>query len=101
MADTYWVSFMIADNATYAKRYAALVAAVHRVTAVKHWEQTTSFIVFASDLTTAQLTTEVAQVIDRQRDTVLLGKFGYQTLVVIGTNYDDDIYELVPFAKKA
>jgi hypothetical protein len=54
MADTFWLSFRLADSgkwaATYDERYKDLVAEIEAASgANKWWYETSSFFLFASD----------------------------------------------------
>ncbi len=97
---TYFVSFCIEDDSSYQTRYDGLVGLIGLLTETTRWEQTTSFILFDSSLSIDAISKEIKAVIRPSTDTVVLGKPAFQAMRVIGLNNDEDIYKLVPFAKK-
>lgn len=105
MADTYWLSFRLNDSGqwadTYDHRYDALIDVIKTSCNGKWWFETSSFFLFASTRTADQLVSSIKMAIAESVDLVVLGKTDYKTGRVIGNCKDKDIYELVPFMKKA
>lgn len=95
----YWVSFRIEDNGNYDERYWAVQVAVDTAAKSRKWEDTTSFAIFDSDMTTDEIAQLFQKVINTRRDLVVLGNFNTKVCRVIGKCNDDDIFSLVPFAK--
>lgn len=101
MADTYWLSFRIHEDAGYSDAYEALIASVKKhVTNGKWWFETTSFYVFGSTSTIDAIAASVKAGIRPDRDLVVIGKPDYKTGRVIGKCEDQDIFSLIPFMKK-
>jgi len=98
---TYYVSFTIADDAGYSGRYEALMELLRGYDNTIWWTETTSFVLFRSDKTAAQIAADIKAEINTSKDIVVIGATHYKTMLVLGANGDDDIYNLVDFAKKA
>lgn len=96
---TYWLSFRLENDATYALRYDALVETIRQQT-TKWWPETTAFFVFESGRTIDQIAESVAEVIDERCDVVLCGMTDFKSARLIGNNQDNDIFDLIPFIKK-
>lgn len=99
MANTVWISFRLKDNGTYSERYNDLHNAIMSV-ADKWWVETSSYYIIETNYSAAQIAATVKENIAPSVDLALVGRFHYKTLYVIGANEDNDIYDLVDFAKK-
>lgn len=97
---TYWLSFRIADDATYEDRYNALVASVNTAS-TKWWVETTAFLVFSSEMSIDDLSARIKRTINPAKDIVLIGMPDFKSARIIGAYQDPDIFELMPFTKKA
>jgi hypothetical protein len=100
MAATYWLSFRIADDATYEDRYNALVGSINSVSS-KWWVDTTAFFVFRSETNIDDLATRIKSTINPTKDIVLIGMPDFKSARIIGAYQDPDIFDLMPFTKKA
>lgn len=98
---TYWLSFRIGDDDSYAKRYDDLVEAIRLITNQHWWLETTSFIVFESDHSIDDLVSTVKGLIDEEIDLVLIGMPNFKSARLIGSSSDDTIKKLMPFLKTA
>lgn len=96
----YWLTFRIADDANYAKRYAAVVDAVHDM-ARTWWVESTSFFVFLSALDIDSVATTVKRAMNPAKDLALLGMPEFMDARAIGAIQDQDLFKLLPFTKKA
>lgn len=97
---TYWVSFRIAKTGDYQSRYDALHESVQEVIHPgQWWMETTSFYIFESAKGADGIATHLKSAINPTHDLVLLGSMDKKICRVIGKNPDDDIYEIVDFAK--
>ncbi|SFL38719.1 hypothetical protein SAMN04488004_11679 [Loktanella salsilacus] len=101
MADTYFISFVIREDATYSERYEGLMEDLRALSPTIWWSETTSFIILQSDLSIDYIVGIVEQHIDAKKDIAVIGKTEYKTMRVCGAYEDEDIFNLVPFAKKA
>jgi len=98
---TYWITFRIHQNLTYDTRYAALVKAVEEHLATKCWSEPTSFWLFDSNSSAAEIAASCKAVIDPKVDQVVIGSPMTKTMIVVGKV--DDIKKLqsiVDFAKQ-
>lgn len=101
MADVYWLSFRIKDDAGYADTYQALIDALKgAINTGSWWFETTSFYVFKSEHSIGDLANIIKKSIRVDRDLVVLGKSEFKAGRVIGLCEDQDIFTLVPFMKK-
>lgn len=98
---TYYVSFTIADDPDYSRRYEALMGLLRGYDVTCWWAETTSFVLIRTDKTAAQIADDIEAAIDTSKDIALIGCTHYKTLLVVGASDDDDIFKLVDFAKKA
>ena len=96
---TYWITFRLAENATYTRRYDELVNAV-RLLSTKWWVDATSFIVFASNETIDSVAETVQNAINLKTDIAVVGMPDYKSARLIGETDDEDIFALIPFIKK-
>lgn len=101
MADTYFVSFVIASDPTYTERYDGLMKALRALSPTVWWSETTSFILLASDQPIDYIAGIVKHHINTRKDIAVIGKTDYKTMRICGAYEDEDIFKLVPFAKKA
>lgn len=101
MAGTYYVSFTIESDSTYDARYEKLIDTVREHTDGTYWDVTTSYILFESSSETSAIVRDLKGAITPSKDVVVLAMPEYKTMHVIGANGDQDIFKLVPFAKKA
>lgn len=98
---TYWVSFRIAEIGDYQSRYDALHESVQEIIHPgRWWVETTSFYLFESAKGADAIATHLKSAINPARDLVLLGSVDKKICRVIGNNTDDDIYDIVDFAKR-
>ena len=106
MANTYWLSFRLHDSDGYEKTYNKRLEALNDtiMEACGHarwWLETTSFYLFASAESTDQIATRVKRAIVEKVDLVVFGKTDFKAGRVVGNCQDPDIFDLVPFMKKA
>lgn len=95
----YWVSFRVNDSekkATYVKRRQSIYDAMESM-ASKFWKETTSFIVFESELeSTKSVTTHLTRQLLEGYDTVVVRKVDHTNCFIWGLIDDPDIFELMP-----
>lgn len=101
MADTYFVSFVIRNDSTYSDRYEGLMEALRGLSPTVWWAETTSFILLESDQSIDHIVGVVKKHISVSKDIAVIGKTDFKTMRVCGAYEDEDIFKLVPFAKKA
>lgn len=97
---TYWLTFRLAADASYDRRYEALVETVRNQTK-KWWLETSSFFLFESDGDIDAVAKSVKAAINPSTDIVLIGMPDYKSARIIGASTDKDLFELMPFTKKS
>lgn len=101
MALIYLVTFRLKQNRTYQDRYDKLVSAIADVAAgYKTWEEPTSCVVLGSKYEIDPVAEHLKKAIDPNVDVILILKTDYKDARVVGTVEDDDIFALIPYAKK-
>lgn len=98
---TYWLSFRIGDKGNYESRYEALLANLRLCKTGKYWEETTSFVVFTSNLDIDQISGTLSEGLKPDWDLILVREMDKQSARIWGNNDDDDIFELMPYLKYA
>lgn len=99
---TYWLTFRIADQGDYSGRYDALHHAVFEAAkGGKWWTESTSFYVFESPLNAQEVAAKIRGAINPQTDLALLGMPEFKVAKAIGAVEDEDLFNLIPFAKRA
>lgn len=103
-AQTYWITFHIKDVNTakgdYSARYKALTQAIFEMSD-GYWPEPTSFILFSTDKSAAEIIAAIKGAIQSSVDLVVLGMPSVKRFDVIGaTAHLDVIQSLVDFAKK-
>lgn len=101
MADTYFVSFVIREDETQQNRYDTLIDALRRLSPRIWWAETPSFVILSSDQTIDYVAAVVKFHIDASQDIAIIGKTEYTQMRVCGAYADEDIFKLVPAAKRA
>ena len=84
----------------YTTRYSEFLEAVRQQT-TKWWPEPTSFICFASDLDIDTICGRLKRPLSVDHDLFLIGMPEFKSARIWGHNPDNDIYELIPFLKKA
>lgn len=97
---TFWLTFRLKENGTYTQRYDNLIETV-RTSASSWWVEPSSFLVFSSSETIDTIASRVKKAIDTTADLVVIGMPDYKSARLIGNNEDPDIFDLVPFMKRA
>ena len=101
MADLYWLTFRLEDNATWQRRYDALKLSISECTVGgKWWVEPTSFFLFRSEVGIDSIAALVADAIDTETDVALLAMTDYKAARVIGSVRDGDLFKLWPDAKR-
>lgn len=95
----YWMTFRIANDANYEKRYAAVTTAINSI-ASKWWVEPTSFLLFESEKNIDGVVGAVKPKMG-SNDLALIGMPDFKTARVIGKVEDQDLFVLMPFTKKA
>jgi hypothetical protein len=100
MAQTYWLTFRIHDDAGYDDRRESLYKEIDTISDV-WWVEPTSFVLFRSDQSMAQVCGVVSRAINPNVDLVVVGMPEYKSMRTIGElkNYDA-LAILVPFVKQ-
>lgn len=96
----YWTTFRIHNDASYRTRYDALVEAI-RVISKKWWVDPTSFLLFESDKSIDGVAAAVKEAINSATDMALIGMPDFKDARAVGHTHDQDLFALMPFAKKA
>lgn len=96
----YWLTFRIEQDSTYSTRYEKLIDAIRGI-ASKWWIEPTSFLLFESSLGIDQVASTVKSAINPRTDLALVGMPDYKSARIIGASTDDDLFDLMPFTKKA
>jgi hypothetical protein len=99
MAETYWVTFRIHDDATYEHRRDKLYEAIRTVSS-KWWIEPTSFITFASNESANAIAFRIKSAFNPNTDLALPGMTDYKTALLIGKSEDSNIFDLIPFLKR-
>jgi hypothetical protein len=69
--------------------------------ASKWWLEPSSFIVFSSSSDISVVASRIKDAINTAKDIVIVGMPDYKSARLIGANHDNDIFDLIPFIKKA
>jgi hypothetical protein len=101
MAKTYWLSFRLRHDSSYADRYDNLVDAVKRLSGGSWWVETSAFAVFMCELEIDSVASLVNDALDPSTDVALLGMSDFKSARVLGASIDPDIYTFMPFARAA
>jgi hypothetical protein len=96
---TYWLTFRIAEDPDYAKRYERFVNAIEKIT-LKWWVEPTSFLLFESEHNIAQVAEAAKAAFNPRTDMALIGMPDFKSARLIGASTDHDIFDLMPFTKK-
>ncbi len=94
--NTYWLSFVVRDQANRDERYRDLIAAVESCRQGTYWNETTSFIVFESGYDIDAVADALAHTLRVDLDIFLLHQVGFKTARIWGAVTDGDIYNLMP-----
>lgn len=100
MSAVYWVTFRIAERSNSGARYQALMDSLREITKGPWWVESTSFVLFRSDLDIDDVALTVAACIDSTMDLALVGMPDFKSARAIGHTTDPDLFELMPFTKK-
>ena len=100
MAETFWITFCIADSGNEERRYQALLATVRRLTSDAWWTESVNYLLFRSAHEIDEIASEVAAVIDTDTDLALLASATAQEARAIGAVEDGLLYELMPYAQR-
>lgn len=100
MAETYWVTFRIADTGDYDSRYQQFVDAVRGVTDAMWWTEPTSFILFRSNHGIDDIASALAAPLRLSEDLAVVGMPEFKDARAIGATKDGDLFKLMPFTKK-
>jgi hypothetical protein len=96
----YWVTFRIAQDATYDKRYAGLMQALIDVR-TGSWSETTSFLLVNSPLGLNQVAAAFAKPLNSSTDLLVVCEMFTHNSVYLGDLEYSDIFKgFLPFAKK-
>lgn len=98
--NTYWLSFRLEDNRSYRARYDALMDAVQQLSQ-KWWVEPSSFLVFSSSESIDSVAAAVKAAVDPNVDLVTIGMPDYKSARLIGNNGDPDVFDLIPFMRRA
>jgi hypothetical protein len=101
MAELFWVTFRIEENAGREARYRALQEAVSDCANGKWWDEPTSFILFQSGLKIGQIAERLEEVIDTDCDVAVIGMPDYKSARAIGAVNDPDLFNLWSWVKRA
>jgi hypothetical protein len=100
MAETYWLTFRIHDDAGYDDRRQALYDAIDKI-ADLWWPEPTSFLLFRTEQNMAQVCAAVLRSINTKVDLAVVGMPEYKSMRAIGNlKHYDSLVALVPFVKQ-
>jgi hypothetical protein len=94
----FYLSFKIAEDATYAVRYGKLIDAINECIQGFQWSETTSFVLFQSSMGADEIAARIQSAISPKKDLVILGSPTTRLLMVIGKNDSDILESIVEFA---
>jgi hypothetical protein len=97
---SYWTTFRIHNDASYRTRYDNLVEAVRSISS-KWWVDPTSFLLFESSKDINGVAAAVKAAINTGTDMALIGMPDFKDARLVGQTGDQDLFALMPFAKKA
>ena len=100
MAETYWITFCVADSGNEERRYQALLATIRGLTSDAWWTESVNYLLFRSAHEIDHIAGEVAAVIDADTDLALLASATSQEARAIGAVEDGLLYELMPYAQR-
>jgi len=96
----YWVAFRIENNATYSKRYDALLEAMKSVRNGS-WVEPTSFFLMTSDHTIDAVAKSLAAALSAKTDLMIIGDAATDNSRVFGkVDHPDVLSSIAPFALK-
>jgi len=101
----YWLTFRISDEIIGGRdwddRYKALMKEVYDRSGDDWWVDPTSFAVFDCNSSISTLASAFKAAIAPSKDLVLLRRMDEKAARIIGKTDDDDIFQLMPYLKKA
>lgn len=98
----FWLTFRIKKDAGYEQRYEALKTAVNAVKeGTRWWAEPTSFILFKSQFTIDQVAARIKGALNTASDMALIGMPEVKDARVVGKLEDEDLFEFMPFTKRA
>ncbi len=99
---TFWVTFRIGDSIaggrTYEQCYDAFTSAIAKYTD-DYWDDPTSFAMFSTTGTIAQIALDCRPAISPTYDMFLIGELDKASAIVCGLGVDDAVFRLMPYAK--
>lgn len=99
---TYWITFRIAETSNYSQRYDKLMDNLRELAGSSHWwVESTSFVVFESAQDIDGVAASVKATLDPSKDLALVGMPEFKSARIIGASTDKDLFNLIPFVKKA
>jgi hypothetical protein len=102
---SYWLNFRFEDEEGVERkpkqkaRYEALVEVVEEY-AMTWWRQSTSLYILDTDIDSDRLAPLFKDCINPECDFFMLGQLGKEEVRIYGRYNDDDIFKLIPYAKK-
>lgn len=97
---SYWVTFRVASNTTYQKRYDAMLDAMKEA-AGGYWGEPTSFFLIASELSTDALTRAISRPLASATDLLVVCDLADNETCYFGNlEYLDIFREYLPEARK-
>ncbi len=100
---TYWMTFRLADDAAkrprYEDRYRALTDAIDKRSS-RWWVEATSFILFEFNDNIDTLGAACKAAVNPAWDVVVIRELDKKSAVVVGKAQDQDLFVLMPYAKK-
>lgn len=96
---SYWVSFRIHEDSDYSSTYNSLHDGLEALAGSSWWFETTSFYILEAK-SYASVVKTVKESLRKDRDIAVVGSFNTKACTIIGRCEDQDIFDLVDFAKK-
>ncbi len=101
--EQYWISFTIADKTiggrSYNDRYEDLVNDI-RAFSINYWLDTTSFLIFETDLSLTAVGKRCKKAIAPSEDLIVIRELNKRSAVYAGKLDDDDLKVFLPYIKK-
>lgn len=84
----------------YKTRWNALYDAIHIISGINYWQETTSFIVFTTEKTLDEVASIAKSAVSSAYDLVLIRSLDVKDARIFGPVTDNDIFQLMPYLKK-
>ena len=100
MAETYWITFSIAQTGNHEQRYQDVLAELRKLTSDVWWTELSHFILFNSNHAIEDIAIQILARIDYEADFALISRVDAQEARFVGHLEDALLHELMPYVQK-